>query len=109
MSANLVNLESVEKLESLIEESHQRPVILFKHSNSCGISSGVFSYVKEINADVNLVVVQSHRGVSDEIARRTGVVHQSPQAIVLSKGEPVYHASHYDVDPGNIAAVMAAE
>ena len=35
--------------------------------------------------------------VSDEIARRTGIRHESPQAIVLKDEKVIYHASHYDV------------
>ena len=34
---------------------------------------------------------------TNEIARRTGIKHESPQAIVFKDGEPVYHASHYDI------------
>ena len=72
-------------------------MILFKHSNSCGISSGVFNEVSLVNGDINLIVVQNARNVSNLIAERTGIRHESPQAIVLKQGEPVYHASHYDI------------
>ena len=50
-----------------------------------------------VDADINLIIVQTDRHVSNEIARRTGIKHESPQAIVLKDGEPVYHASHYDI------------
>jgi bacillithiol system protein YtxJ len=48
---------------------------------------------------VNLIVVQDHRAISNEVERRTGRRHQSPQAFVIKNGEPVYHASHYAIDP----------
>lgn len=95
--ANFITLDSVEQLESLFQQSHAEPVILFKHSNSCGISSGVFNEVSLVNGDINLIVVQNARNVSNLIAERTGIRHESPQAIVLKQGEPVYHASHYDI------------
>ena len=106
MSANFLNLESIEGLERLVAESHERPVILFKHSLTCGISSGVYREVSQVPADVNLVVIQTHREISNAIATITGVRHQSPQAIVLRDGEPVYHASHYDIEAEHIEASL---
>jgi bacillithiol system protein YtxJ len=106
MSANFLNLESIEGLERLVAESHERPVILFKHSLTCGISSGVYREVSQVPADVNLVVIQTHREISNAIATITGVRHQSPQAIVLRDGEAVYHASHYDIEAEHIEASL---
>ena len=102
MSANFINVDSLEGLERLVAESHQRPVVLFKHSLTCGISSGVYRIVENVAADVNVVVIQTHRHVSNEITARTGVRHESPQAIVLRDGKPVYHASHYDIEAEHI-------
>ena len=96
-SSNLVQLDTLDKLQAAIEESRIRPVLLFKHSTSCGISAGVFREVKMVDTDVNIVIVQTDRHISNEIERHTGVKHQSPQAIVLKNGEAVYHASHYDI------------
>lgn len=104
MSANFINVDSIEGLERLVAESHERPVILFKHSLTCGISSGVYREVSQVRADVNLVVIQTHREISNAIAAITGVRHESPQAIVLRGGEPVYHASHYDIEAEHIEA-----
>ena len=57
MSANFVKLDSVEKLEGLFEESHQKPIVLFKHSVTCPISAGVYEEVSRVSADINLIVV----------------------------------------------------
>jgi bacillithiol system protein YtxJ len=96
-ASNLIQLDTLDKLQTAIEESRIRPVLLFKHSTSCGISAGVFRYVSTVDSDINLVIVQTARDVSSEIASRTGIRHESPQAIVLKDGEAVYHASHYDI------------
>lgn len=48
-----------------------------------------------------------HRGLSDEIAQRTGVVHQSPQLLWLRKGNCIYHASHHNIDPEKISRQAA--
>ena len=95
-------------LENSFERSFVRPVILFKHSNSCGISAHVFEMTSEIDADIDLIVIQEHRDLSNSVAERTGYVHQSPQAFVLKNGVPVYHATHYGIDPKKIVEAVAA-
>lgn len=106
---NVTQLDTIEKLKAVIEESRIRPVLLFKHSNSCGISAGVFRDVSLVDANINVVVVQTARDISNEIERHTGIRHQSPQAIVLKDGEPVYHASHYDIIVEDITEHLATE
>jgi len=107
--ANFITLDSEESLESLFQRSHAEPVILFKHSNSCGISSGVFNEVSQINGDVNLIIVQNARNISNAVAERTGIRHESPQAIVLKQGKPVYHASHYDITAEALDSAVVIE
>ena len=95
--ANFIELDTIEKLENIFEKSNETPVVLFKHSVTCPISTNVFYEIGEVKTDVNLVVVQKSREISNEIAEKTGVRHESPQAIVLKHGKAVYHASHYDI------------
>lgn len=102
MPANFIKVDSLDTLDRLFAQSYERPVVLLKHSMTCGISSGVYREVENVAADVNVVVIQTHRHVSNEIAARTGVRHESPQAIVLRDGRPVYHASHYDIEAEHI-------
>jgi bacillithiol system protein YtxJ len=44
-----------------------------------------------------LVDVRAHRPVSQQIAVRSGVEHESPQIIVLQRGAVVWNASHDDI------------
>lgn len=97
MKAKFTELNSLEKLDELFSASSSNPVVLFKHSNSCEISSAVIDDVKQFDGEINLVVVQTARDISNEIAARTGIRHESPQALVIKKGQPVYAASHYDI------------
>jgi bacillithiol system protein YtxJ len=99
MPVTFYPVRSLDRLNELFEESHTRPVVLFKHSNSCGISSVVMREISNVDAEMHLVVVQTERIVADAIENRTNIRHQSPQAIVLKNGIPVYHASHYDITP----------
>lgn len=107
--ANFIELNSIEKLEQLFEESNAKPVVLFKHSVTCPISAGVYHEVSGVQADVNLVVVQTARHISNEIAAKTGIRHESPQAIVLKNGRAVYHASHYDITAEDIQRMESGE
>ncbi len=104
--ANFINLDSVEKLNQVIESSNQNPVILFKHSTTCPISMGVYQEMSKYQGDVNLVIVQNSRDVSTKIADLTKIRHESPQAIVVKNGEPVFHASHYDITAGELASAV---
>jgi len=39
-----------------------------------------------------------HRDISNEIASRFGVYHQSPQLLLIKEGKCVYNVSHSDID-----------
>lgn len=102
MPPKLISIDSIEKLDALIAESHARPVFLFKHSDTCGISADILEQLAAINGDVHIIIVQNDRAVSNSTAEKLGIRHASPQAFVLRNGIPVYHATHYGIDPGEI-------
>jgi bacillithiol system protein YtxJ len=107
MNANLIAVESIDSLESLFVDSHRTPVILFKHSTTCSISSGVLREVSTVEGDIHMIVLQTHRPLANAIAEWTGVRHESPQAIVIKDGQPVYSASHYDIEPQVLQSYLA--
>lgn len=109
MTANFIKVNTAEELDELFEKSGEQPVFLFKHSLTCPISSGVFQIVSGIGTDVYLVVVQHARDISNEIAERTGIRHESPQAIVIKDGKPVYNASHYSVTAKDVEQSLGLE
>ena len=106
MKAEFNHLDTVEQLEKVIAESNDAPVFVFKHSLTCPISADVYQEMKNVDGTVNLIVVQTGREVSQEIAAKTGIRHESPQAIVFENGKPVYHASHYDISARDINAKL---
>ena len=61
-----------------------------------------------IDGEMNVIVVQDHRAVSNAVAERLGVRHASPQAFVLKGGEILYHATHYGIDPRAIQAALGS-
>lgn len=96
-------LADLAALEAAIAESRQRPVLIFKHSRSCGISCEAFdelhAHVAEggVEASYNVITVQNSRNVSDAAASRFGLRHETPQAILLKDGIPVWNASHFRI------------
>lgn len=99
---SFVTLDSIEKLDELFEKSKETPVVIFKHSLTCPISTDASTQMSIVDGDVNLVIVQVSRNISDEIEYRTNIRHESPQIIVLKDGKPVFHASHYSVTADNL-------
>ncbi len=109
MKARFKEINSTEKLDELFEQSNEKAVVLFKHSLTCPISSGVYEEISNADADINLVVVQTARNVSTAIADKTGVRHETPQAMVLKDGKVIYHASHYDVTAEDVEESISGE
>lgn len=97
MDNHFIQVTDSGALEQLLARSHDEAVIVFKHSTTCPISSAAYREMSRLENDVAIVVVQQARDVSNEIAKRTGLHHESPQVIVLKNGEAVWSASHYDV------------
>lgn len=109
-------LESIDEVDALIAASHGAPVVLFKHSLICPVSTAAYDEYRRFlderpagEATVYaLVEIQKARPVSQAIARRTGVRHESPQALLLRHGEVVWHASHWDIRRESLREALAA-
>ncbi len=103
---SLTPLTDEAKLEAALAHSYQEPILLFKHSQWCGISHRVREDVLQVAAKRSVpvyeVVVQAARSLSDAIAHRLGIRHETPQAFVIYQGQVVFHASHYAVTPDAI-------
>src|SRR4029453_3594044 len=106
MGKQFLKVGDSNELESLLNHSNERPVVVFKHSNSSPISAAAYREMKQPDSGVPLVEVQSARDVSRELADITGVRHESPQVIVLRNGKAIWNASHYDVKAQEVAKVL---
>jgi bacillithiol system protein YtxJ len=99
----LKEIETLEELDQAIDESRERPVLLFKHSLTCPISTRAFrelqSYLDNPDPRISykLITVQTARSVSDEAAARLRIEHESPQAILVRNGRELWNASHYKI------------
>jgi bacillithiol system protein YtxJ len=76
--------------------------VVYKHSPICPTSGMAYEEMRILrrlhqDVPVYLVDVVNSRPLSRFIAERTGVVHASPQAIILRAGVPAWHGSHFDL------------
>ena len=100
-------LSNKEELKNIIDASKDRPVVVFKHSNSCPISSRAYREMEQLD-DINLLEIQTARDLSREVEELTGVRHESPQVIILRDGKAVWNASHFDVRAGAVKDAIQA-
>ena len=113
MHPQLKTLERLEELDRLLAASEARPLLLFKHSYSCGISAEALDeLVAHLNgtpgdAEYAIVTVQTHREVSNEVARKLGVRHETPQALLIRDGRVVWSASHFRVTANAVEGAIA--
>ena len=93
-------LTDLGQLNELTDLSFEKPVLIFKHSTRCSISrfalkqfENEFDFSNEVLQPYFLDLLE-YRSISNEIASRFGVFHQSPQILVIKEGKSVYDASH---------------
>ena len=98
-----IQLTEMETLDEIAETSKTQTVAILKHSTSCGISRMVLrqfeqSYdLKEEQIKLYFLDLLSYRDISNKIASRFNVPHQSPQLLVIKDGEVVFDASHSSI------------
>jgi monothiol bacilliredoxin len=105
---------AIDNLDKLIAGSHEKPVLILKHSKTCPISawgkSRVDSFLKKHDElEAYLVVVQEERGLSNEIAQALGIPHETPQALVVRDGKAVEALSHYRVTKSNLSRAFGLD
>lgn len=105
MGNNFFRIADRAALENLITASTTKPVVVFKHSNACSISTRAYREMEKVDG-VNLLEIQSAREVSGALAALTGVRHESPQVIVLRNGKAVWNASHFDVTADQVRKAL---
>ena len=106
MGKSFLKIDNRETLNRLITDSKTKPIVIFKHSTACGISSAAYREMEKLENPVNLLEVQSARDVSRELADLTGIRHETPQVIVLRDGKAVWNASHFDVKAGDVIRAL---
>ena len=101
-------LNTMEQLESLVQESKTQPIAIFKHSTRCGISRSVLKQfernfnLKEDQIKLYFLDLLQNRDISNEIAAKFKVHHESPQMLLIKDGVVVHHHSHHEIDAAHL-------
>ena len=103
-------LIDIAQLEEVDDESSTSTggILIFKHSTRCAISHMVWGRFKrnwsknDEEFPVYYLDLLKHRDVSDRIAERYGIQHQSPQVLLIREGKCIYDASHNAIEPAYI-------
>ena len=97
-------LTQAEQLQDVVRESHEQPVIIFKHSTTCSISAAAKGKLERQWAEAGLSDTKLYfldllrfRPLSTEITRQFGIEHESPQLLLIKDGECRYNASHMGI------------
>lgn len=99
-----IELRTEDQLEQINVQSFQTPVVIFKHSTRCSISS---TALNRFNRDwpskgqdfpAYFLDLLQYRNLSNAISERYSVMHQSPQVLLISNGKCIYNASHFEID-----------
>lgn len=114
--AQMTRIDTVEELDELLSGSHERRLLIFKHSLACSISRRAYGdfrhFVEAAEASdgvvYTVVEIQNARPVSEAIEQRTGVRHESPQVLLVDGGRVTWHASHWEIDEKALRKALAS-
>ncbi len=100
---NWISLTDKNQLDKIVEDSVSKDVVIFKHSTTCPISMAARMRLESPwqidtnTVDFYFLDLLAYRSLSNEIASRFNVHHESPQIVVIRKGEAIYDNSHLDI------------
>src|SRR5687767_2204769 len=104
---NWNKLENNDQLSDIINQSHQKPQVIFKHSTRCSISSMAKNRLERSGApdgiNFHYLDLIQYRFISNRIAEDFNVWHESPQVLVIKDGKCVYDESHSGIDMKELA------
>lgn len=105
-------MTTLAEFEAVLADSAAKPVLLFKHSKTCGLSAMAAEEVAELldtgplDAEIRVVDVRASRDLSRTIAERLRIRHESPQVLLIHDGTVVWHRSHASLTAAAIARAL---
>lgn len=98
---NWLPLTSIEQLENIAILSSQKPQLIFKHSTRCSISMVVKSRLEKSappeHIDFYYLDLLNYREISNQIASKFSVHHESPQVLLIVNGDCIFDESQMGI------------
>ncbi|HEX5498653.1 MAG TPA: monothiol bacilliredoxin BrxC family protein, partial [Thermomicrobiales bacterium] len=87
----------------------ERPgvTLLYLHDPWCPISSRAKRQLETLGGTIAMIDVDAHPDLTPTIEAITGIRHESPQAIVLRDGKPVWSGSLFAITTDAIRRALA--
>ena len=91
-------LRDLPDLDAALIRAAEEPIVIFKHSPTCGVSAQASEEIDELLERAALplplyvVSVRAQREVSEAITKRFGIRHESPQVLLVHRGAVLWHA-----------------
>lgn len=109
---NWNELTDMAQLDAIIEESKTQPVVIFKHSIRCSISTMAKGRLERSEEPLGVkfyyLDLINHRDISNKVAEVFQVHHESPQILLIKNGECTYEESHNGISMEEIEEQAAA-
>lgn len=107
-----IPLTSIDQLETISQKSNTTPQVIFKHSTRCSISSMALNRLERESApdqaDFYFLDLIQNRALSNEVAEKFEVHHESPQILLIKNRACVYDESHQGISMQEIAEQLSA-
>ncbi|WP_156324420.1 bacillithiol system redox-active protein YtxJ [Bacillus sp. FJAT-27251] len=101
-------ISSIEEFDKLTEGG--ATFLMVKHSLTCPISQAAYDEYESFSAGSAVpcyyLAVQEARPLSNHIAEKFHIKHESPQAILFSNSNVSWHASHWKVTKKSLAEAV---
>ena len=104
--------KTIDDVDAVLKASEGKQILILKHSASCPISARgkreVDRFIEENNGvEAYLVVVQPQQPVSNELAEKLGVKHETPQVLLVKDGKAVKVWNHWSIRKKEIGKAVA--
>jgi len=101
------------QLDEIVELSSEKTVVIFKHSTRCSISSMALNRFERnwsLDEKVGAYFLDliAHRDISNAIAKRFDVQHESPQLLIIKNGKCVFNSSHNMINASDVESQHGA-
>jgi len=95
---NWIPLADQNQLETIKDQSFTTPQVILKHSTTCSISKMALARLERTEAPTSIqfyyLDLLNYRTISNAIAEKFSVYHESPQILLIKNGECIFDESH---------------
>ena len=95
---NWIPITDQNQLETIKDQSFTTPQVILKHSTTCSISKMALARLERAEAPTSIqfyyLDLLNYRAISNAIAEKFSVYHESPQILLIKNGECIFDESH---------------